>query len=316
MDTAKFISPKFLWGIALVIAIVALLQPIRTPTPDIALVAASTPTPSPAFLTPASTPAMAPSDQAADLYLRVIETSDRTIESIRGVATVVLAAVGIVVTAVTIVVGIVGALAGYRSKVAGDQAAEARAQASEANVKAAFAQELLKRAEEKAARVENTVSDLQLKATRLDQDICAARSAIQELTQVASREQSRLDAINRDIDSLRQQAENVRRALSLFDESDLRFLATLRLIDKYRKTLFATSDLRSRQQAEWALLAKASADSPLIRRESVIALSGVATPTEAIIEQFVYMASEDTDPQVRKLVQAALEDWQIIPGSE
>jgi chromosome segregation ATPase len=222
----------------------------------------------------------------------------------------------VVFTAVTLIVGLSGGYTIYRSKAAQDRASEANtkaseanAKASEANVMASLAQKLLDRAEEKAAKAQDTVSELRLEANKLDQDVHNAKRSIQELAEFAGKVQSQVEDISTNLTVIGQQAEELQRALGIFDQGDLHFLATLRLIDRYRRILLVTDDPKKRKQAEWALLEKSHADSPLIRRESVIALSGIGEPSEAVVERFEEIVAEEDDPEVKRLAEEALRNW-------
>ena len=240
-------------------------------------------------VTPTLTPAPAEdaSEQVPSFYKEVIELSGRTIETVKWGMTVVL-------TVITLIVGILGGVTVYRGKVAEDKAGEAHA-------KALAAETMLKRAEERVAKAENTVNELRLRANELDHSICNAQASIQ-----AAKENIK------EIKEISAEAAKLRGILRILDEEALRFLATLHLIDRYRRTLLITGDPIRKRQAEWALLEKTRADSPLVRRESVIALSGIKEPSEDVVERFKEIAAEEDDLEVKKLAEEALNRWGFI----
>ena len=181
--------------------------------------------------------------------------------------------------------------------------------ANEARAKASVAEILLK-------RVEDGVDKIGLKIGELENDVRSAQDSIRSSARAATtarenaeKVQAQIEEISVQLADLRRQAEELRGTLGIFGESDLRFLATLRLIDRHRRNLFITGNPWRREQAEWALLEKTHTDSPMVRRECVIALSGIRDPSEAVVERFEEIVAEEDDPEVKRLAEVALKSW-------
>jgi hypothetical protein len=250
--------------------------------------------------TPTSS-ATVPVGDASQVYRvaeEAIKASERTLELVKWLIGAVVAAIGGATA--------LGVLLVRRAGAAEDRSREANAMAS-------LAQKLVEKAEERAAKAEETVNALTLKASELDYGIRSAQDSIQMAVEAASvtketaREaRAQIDDVSIRLADLQRQTEELRGTLGIFDESALRFLATLRLIDRWRRTLLISDDPKRREQAEWALLEKTHADSPLVRRESVAALSGIGEPSEAIVERFEEIVAEEDDPEVRVLAEDAL----------
>lgn len=238
----------------------------------------ATATPSP---TASPTPTAQTTDELPSPYESVISMTERTLSTVKW-------GMSIALTVVTLIVGIAAGITVY-------QGVEARKAAEVAHAKALAAQEGIT---DTANRIESA----------LEAASTAERSASKAGTQFETIAEE-LDEVSERLKDLDQQASSIRKSLGVFGENDLRFLATLRLIDQRRSHLFSPSDPEKKQKAEWALLEKSATVSPLIRREAVIALAGLEEPSEGVVERFKEVVAEEDDPEIRKLAQQALKAW-------
>lgn len=214
-------------------------------------------------------------------YDATIDMAKSTLDTVKWGMTVVLAVV-------TLIAGITGGVTIYQSK-------EARKAADAAYARAVVTHEMTLQAKKDIESV------LQIASNAED---CAdkAKTQFDEISHKFGEVSEKLTGLN-------EQATSLSMSLGVFKKGDPRFLATLPLIDQYRRNLFAAVDPEKKKQAQWALLEKTSATSPLIRRESVIALAGLEEPSEDIIEKFEEIVAEENDPEIQKLAQEALKAW-------
>ncbi len=251
----------------------------------------ATPTPT---LTPNPTPTPTPTEDASErilgLYGEMTATSTRTIEAMKWLVIAFL-------SFVTLAVGIAGGLTVYRSKVAEDKASEANATASLAQGQITRTEKRATEAEEEVQKVRRIADKLAYMTQDLDEELQNAKVDVHALGDMATKVEA--------------QIKDLERTLGVFDKEALHFLATLQLIDRYRRTLFSIYEPQRIEQAEWALLEKTITDSPLIRRESVRALSGMEKPGEGVIKRFKEIVDEEDDPEVKRLAEEALRAWKI-----
>lgn len=206
----------------------------------------------------------------------------------------------------TVVLAVVALLMSYLAFVTLSRSRRAEDKATEASGAASLARDLARHAGESVRTVEDKISVLRAQATVLEHDLAAAQRSAQiasEATSAASEE------ARRQLAKLREESEGLRHLVRIFSKGDLQFLATLGMINRYHGYLAEGANATMRQQAEWALMEKTRSESPLVRRNAVLALSGIVGPSRDIVELFGRTLTEEKDLVVRKLVKEALDRW-------